>query len=138
MQDIRIPETVVSLYDFANSGTIGITDLTKCKQAMLGQISLSSWSGAKKSTVTVTIDASNAAKPIKISGTNMWGRAVEYYIGFSGANIGTIPGSLAVGGKLAVGGIAALGGPIILTEGVHYGTTLPTDCTAGRLFLKKV
>ena len=28
--------------------------------------------------------------------------------------------------------------PLILTEGVHYGTTLPTDCTAGRLFLKKV
>ena len=71
---------------------------------MLGQISLASWSGAKKSPVTVTIDASNTAKPIKISGTNMWGRAVEYYIGFSGANIGAIPGSLAVGRKLIVGG----------------------------------
>lgn len=133
-----IASSRVSLYDFDNSGAIGITDLTKCKQAMLGQISLASWSGAKKSTVTVTIDASNTAKPIKISGTNMWGRAVEYYIGFSGANIGTIPSSLAVGGKLVVGGNADFSGPIILTEGVHYGTTLPTDCTAGRLFLKKV
>ena len=93
----------VSLYDFDNNGSIGITDLAMCKQAMLGQISLAGWAGANKSTVIVTIDASNTEKPIKISGTNMWGRVVEYYIGFSGANIGTIPSNLAIGGKLIVG-----------------------------------
>ena len=29
-------------------------------------------------------------------------------------------------------------GPLILTEGVHYGDTLPSDATEGRIFFKKV
>lgn len=134
-----ISSSRISLYDFDNSGTIGITDLTKCKQAMLGQISLSSWSGAKKSTVTVTIDASNTAKPIKISGTNMWGRAVEYYIGFSGANIGSIPGSLAVGGKLIVGGSFTPEGAFIGGSKLLYDS-LPsvTELEEGQIILVKV
>lgn len=34
------------------------------------------------------------------------------------------------GGKLT--------GPLVLTEGVHYGSTLPSDATEGRIFFLKV
>lgn len=138
-----------ALYDFDNSGAIGATDLVKCKQAMLGQISLASWSGAKKSTVTVTIDASNTQKAIRISGTNMWGREVEYYIGFSGASLGTILGNLAVGGVLNVGGDLNIDGDLTadgattLNGACYVGSemlfdTLPDTCEENRLYLVKV
>lgn len=93
-----------SKYDFNNDGDVTITDLLLCRKAMLGLSSLASWSGAVKSTVTVTLDASAATKAMKITGTNMWGRAVEIYMGVDGANIGVVPGNLAVGGKFSVGG----------------------------------
>ena len=135
--------TNTALYDFDNSGSIGITDLTKCKQAMLGQASLASWSGAKKSTVTVTIDASNTQKAIRISGTNMWGRAVEYYLGFSGASLGTILGNLSVGGILNVGGALNVDGALTMNGKCFVGSemlfdTLPDTCEENRLYLVKV
>lgn len=37
-----------------------------------------------------------------------------------------------------VSGKLTLGGMLVLTEGVHYGTTLPSAGTKGRIFLKKV
>ena len=132
-----------ALYDFDNSGSIGPTDLLKCKQAMLGQVSLASWSGAKKSTVTVTIDASNTQKAIKISGTNMWGRAVEYYLGFSGASLGTILGNLSVGGVLNVGGALNIDGALTMNGKCFAGSemlfdSLPSRCEENRIYLVKV
>lgn len=132
-----------ALYDFDNSGDITITDALKCKQAMLGQASLASWSGAKKSTVTVTIDASNTQKAIRISGTNMWGRAVEYYLGFSGASLGTILGNLSVGGILNVGGALNVDGALTMNGKCFVGSemlfdTLPDTCEENRLYLVKV
>lgn len=133
-----IASSRILLYDFDNSGAIGITDLTLCKQAMLGQISLASWSGAKKSTVSVTIEASNSAKAVKISGVNMWGRTVEYYIGFSGANIGTIPGNLAIGGKLVVGGSFTPDGPFIGGSKLLYDSLPSVDeLEEGQIILVK-
>lgn len=99
-----IPSNRVSLYDTDGNGSITITDMTKFKSAMLGKESIASWPNAVKSTVTVTIDASNQERSVKISGTNMWGRAVEYYIGLLGGNIGLHDGSLAVNGMVSVGG----------------------------------
>lgn len=99
-----IPSSNKTKYDFNNDGDVTITDLLLCRKAMLGQSSLASWSKAVKSTVTVTLDASTPTRAIKITGTNMWGRAVEIYMGVDGANIGVVPGNLAVGGKFSVGG----------------------------------
>ena len=110
---------------------------------MLGQVSLASWSGAKKSTVTVTIDASNTQKAIKISGTNMWGRAVEYYLGFSGASLGTILGNLSVGGVLNVGGALNIDGALTMNGKCFAGSemlfdSLPSRCEENRIYLVKV
>ena len=138
-----------ALYDFDNSGSIGPTDALKCKQAMLGQISLASWKGAKKSTVTVTIEASNAQKAIKISGVNMWGRNVEYYIGFNGANLGRILGNLAVSGVLNVGkdlnvdGAFNLEGALTVNGKCFAGSemlfdSLPSRCEENRIYLVRV
>lgn len=137
-----------ALYDFDDSGSITITDALKCKQAMLGQISLASWKGAKKSTVTVTIEASNAQKAIKISGVNMWGRNVEYYIGFNGANLGRILGNLAVSGVLNVGGDLNVDGAFNLESALTMNgkcfagsetlfDSLPSRCEENRIYLVK-
>lgn len=49
------------------------------------------------------------------------------------ADVGALP---AAGGKVT--GELVLGGILVLTEGVHYGSTLPAAGTKGRIFLKKV
>lgn len=126
-----------ALYDFDNSGSIGTTDMLKCKQAMLGQISLASWSGAQKSTVTVTIDPSNTEKAVKISGTNMWGRLVEYYIGFKGANFGRIVGDAVITDLLNVGSDATLNGKVFVGDGLLFNTK-PATFEENRLYLVKV
>ena len=82
-----IPSDRIALYDFDNSGTVSINDMTICKSVVLGTESLAGWSGAVKSTVRVVIDASAATKAIKITGTNMWGREVEYSFGVDGLRL---------------------------------------------------
>ena len=51
---------------------------------------------------------------------------------------GTVSGDLTVEEKMTVGGKMTLGGMLILTEGVHYGTSLPAAGNKGRIFFKKV
>lgn len=53
--------------------------------------------------------------------------------GHTAADVGALPAS---GGKVT--GQLVLGGILVLTEGVHYGDTLPAAGTKGRIFLKKV
>jgi hypothetical protein len=76
-----IPSNRIPLYDFNNSGTITISDLTLCHEAVIGKSSLAGWSGAKRTPVTVTINLSNPARAIVLSGTDMWGGARETVIG---------------------------------------------------------
>lgn len=82
-----IPSNRIALYDFDNSGTVSINDMIICKSVVLGTNSLASWSGAVKSTVKVSIDASSPTKAIKITGTNMWGREAEYSFGVDGLKL---------------------------------------------------
>ena len=96
-----IPSDRIALYDFNNDGLVNMVDATACLQAMSRYNSLAEWSGAVKSTVTVTIDA--GAKALTVTGTNMWGREIEYFFGAEGASIGTLYGNVAVMGKLSVG-----------------------------------
>ena len=118
-----IPSDRIALYDFDNNGEVTITDALKCRQAMLGQISLAEWSGAVKSIVTVTLDASAATRAMKITGTNMWGREIEIYMGVDGANIGVLHGNLAVGGKFSVGGALLFDTNAINEPTLAIGTT---------------
>ena len=75
-----IPSERIHLYDFNNDGVVDNLDYLTARRASLGTMSLDTWSGAVKSTVTVTIDLSNTNKIIRIHGTNMWGREVDTYI----------------------------------------------------------
>ena len=104
-----IPDEELLKYDFNSDGIISITDALLCRSAALGLESLSGWAGAEKTPVEVTLDASNTEKAIKVSGENMWGRKVEYYMGFNGASLGRIIGNLAVGGLLSAGSSLMLG-----------------------------
>lgn len=75
------------LYDVNGDGIVDIIDLAAFNKMRRGRMQMSEWSGAKKSTVTVTIDVSNPDKCIRIEGENMWGRQFSQYIGISGTNI---------------------------------------------------
>lgn len=77
----------IPLYDFSNDGEISLLDLAKAQRAALGIESLESWSGAVKTEVTLTIDMSDPDKFIRITGTNMWGRQIDKYIGVNATNI---------------------------------------------------
>lgn len=96
-----IPSNMIALYDFNNDGSVNAADGMACLQAMSRYKSLADWSGAVKSTVTVTIDA--GTKAVTVTGTNMWGREIEYFFGAEGACVGTLHGNVAVTGKLSVG-----------------------------------
>lgn len=82
-----IPAERIHLYDFNSDGVVSPTDLAKAQAAMLGKESLATWTGAVKTAVKLTIDLSNPDKMIKIAGENMWGRAVESYIGINSTSI---------------------------------------------------
>lgn len=73
----------IALYDFNNNGSIDTSDYLLARRAFIGTTSLASWSGAKKSTVVITINVSDPQKAISISGVNMWGREVERYFGLN-------------------------------------------------------
>lgn len=77
----------IPLYDFNNSGSITSVDAHLAQEARLGNASLSTWSGAVKTPVTLTINLNNPEKAIRITGTNMWGREVDEYIGVNGVTV---------------------------------------------------
>lgn len=77
----------IPLYDFDSDGEITTRDLANARIASLGLGSLANWSGAKKSKVTMTIDFSNPQKLIQITGTDMWGKDIDSYIGINFTSI---------------------------------------------------
>ncbi len=89
-----IPSSQTSLYDFNGNGQIDIADLVQARNAALGKSSLASWSGATKTPVTCTIDLSNPAKALVMSGTDMWGNYRESVIGVDPATATFVARSL--------------------------------------------
>ena len=83
-------EEELRLFDFNNDGAINVGDYQLGYNAMVGKSSLANWSGAKKSDISVYIVPSDPQKAVRITGTNMWGRAVEVTLGtgslFNGAD----------------------------------------------------
>jgi hypothetical protein len=51
---------------------------------------------------------------------------------------GTVTGALRVNGGFTSAGNCVLNGSLVLTSGIHYGTSLPAPGTKGRIFFKKV
>ncbi len=76
----------IPLYDFNNDGEISIADAAFANMCSLGVRSISEWSGAVKSTVTITINMSNVDKAVSITGTDMWGGKYNQYIGLTGSS----------------------------------------------------
>ena len=78
------------LFDFNSDGAINVGDYQLGYNAFVGKSSLANWSGAKKSDISVYILPSDPQKAVRITGTNMWGRAVEVTLGtgslFNGAD----------------------------------------------------
>ena len=81
-----IPDDRLHLYDFDSNGTIDGMDCILAERAAIGAYSLEAWAGAVKTTVSITIDMSNAAKLIHIHGMNMWGREIDTFISANAVN----------------------------------------------------
>lgn len=84
---VSFPAPYDPLLDFNSDGVLDAVDLTICQKAVLGLYDLSTWSGAVKKPVTMTINLANSEKAITFCGVNMWGRDVESYIGVNFTNI---------------------------------------------------
>lgn len=83
-----ISSTLIPLYDVNNDGKITTSDMANFRLAMLGKLDLEKYlSSAKKTPVTLTIDLSNPEKFLRITGTNMWGRAIDEYVGLYDTSI---------------------------------------------------
>lgn len=92
--EATIPADQIPLYDFNNDGTITVYDAMLAMWAAQGIQSLADWSGAQKTDLTLTIDPSNADKPISFTGTNMWGRTFERSFGWDDAFIKSTEGGI--------------------------------------------
>ena len=82
-----IPAERIPLYDFNGDGIVSLQDIQMVDKYRLGIEDFANWSGAVKSVVTMTIDLSDPTKAIRFVGMNMWGRAVESYVGIDFTNI---------------------------------------------------
>lgn len=143
----KIPADKISLYDFDNSGSISITDFVKCTAFIQGTEDFSNWSGAQKSTVTVTINISNPDQAIKISGVNMWGRTVETVFGwkprfdprwiYSQVDQNGISDNSVLTSYPVLPGVYRVGAPItgIPSESNGYGTLVIWSCGTYQMHL---
>lgn len=85
-----IPPDKIPLYDVSGDGELtglDIVDLAKMRMLELGEFSMEDWEGAVKTPVTLTIDLNNPDKFLRVTGTNMWGREIDQYIGVLSTNI---------------------------------------------------
>lgn len=74
----------ITLYDFDGDGKLTIEDIRIMYKVIKGSTNFKDCPNAKnagKSKISVTVNPSDPAKTICVSGTNIWGRKVEYYIG---------------------------------------------------------
>lgn len=76
----------VSMYDFNGDGKLNRDDVVIAHKISQGLLRFEDCPNAEKSVVSVTINPSDVTKTICVSGTNMWGRKTEYYIGTNMGN----------------------------------------------------
>ena len=68
-------------YDFNGDGVVNLVDYQMCYDAVVGNSSLSGWSGARESDISVYINPSDPTNAIHITGVNSWGRTVDVSLG---------------------------------------------------------
>ncbi len=68
----------LALYDINGDGEVTMSEALQFFKISEGEDSLANWDKAVKSDVTITINVSSSEMLIKATGTNMWGRYVEY------------------------------------------------------------
>lgn len=79
---VTIPESDLWLYDFNEDGVITSSDAVMVKRSIQGIKAVGdTWSRKQNSVITVSITPSDPIKTVCISGTNMWGRKVEIFLG---------------------------------------------------------
>lgn len=76
-----IPDDLIAYYDFNGDGVVDAKDARKAVRYKLGIDDFKEWSGAVTTTITLTIGLADPEKAIRFTGTNMWGREIEGYIG---------------------------------------------------------
>lgn len=81
IENIIIPSDKLHLYDFDGNGIVDYVDSMIALQCVKGIRDYKQIPNAKKSKVSIKIDPSDATKTFCISGTNIWGRYVEIFIG---------------------------------------------------------
>lgn len=79
--NVTIPGELQPLYDTDGDGVLTVIDMLWFRKASLGEVSIQDLPFAKKSKVALTIDLSDPNKAIRFTGTNMWGRDVDAYVG---------------------------------------------------------
>lgn len=89
---VTIPADLIPLYDFAGvggvpDGVITSMDSRQARKFQLGTASMADWPMAKKSTIRMEIDLTNPERAIRFTGTNMWGRQIDSYVGVNGTSI---------------------------------------------------
>lgn len=76
-----IPSSRMPLYDFNGDGVLNVEDVRIAHKISQGLLDFKDCPNAKKSTISVTINPSDPVKSVCVSGTNIWGRKVEYFLG---------------------------------------------------------
>lgn len=81
--DITIPTELIPYYDFDSDGQVTQFDSQTAQMMAMGYTPPDGFPAAKPTLVTMKIDMSDPERAIQFSGTNMWGRQFNGYIGAS-------------------------------------------------------
>lgn len=71
----------ISMYDFNGDGKLNNEDVVIAHKISQGLLDFKDCPNAKKTAISVTINPSDPVKSVCVSGTNIWGRKVEYSLG---------------------------------------------------------
>lgn len=81
--DITIPDDLIPMYDFDGDGQVTQFDSQTAQMMAMGYTPPDGFPAAKPTRVTMKIDMSDPERAIQFSGTNMWGRQFNGYVGAS-------------------------------------------------------
>lgn len=84
---VTIPADKLPLYDFNGDGKYSSGDLARGSKYMRDPDYFAEWPQAVETEVTLTIDLKNPQKAFRITGTNMWGRDIDSYMGVQGVSV---------------------------------------------------
>ncbi len=89
--------------DFNRDRVVNLADSLICRKLVEGDWTIADVTSRygyipKQSTIKVTINPSLPSKAIRITGTNAWGRTIDYYLGVDGINSNKLASDAITGG----------------------------------------